>query len=218
MVISSISALINAALPKSQDGKAGSKGSKGSLAATSSRFDLPLMLAPLGPSASTRRSQGLQYTMNALQKLAATRNCAVVILSQCATKMQSEQAATLVAAVNAAVWEQGITTRLVLFRDWAWRGKQLASVFLAGLQKLDGKTTDEAVERVSAFAVGPVRPTIFSSFPSLDSAVIVNATGPEWCNKHRLRCWQRSVARARRSATAEKKAGADGARGSRQPR
>ncbi|KJZ79836.1 hypothetical protein HIM_00550 [Hirsutella minnesotensis 3608] len=92
--------------------------------------------------------------MNALQKLAATRNCAVVILSQCATKMLSEQGATLVAAVNASVWEQGITTRLVLFRDWAWQAKSLRSLFMVGLQKLEGKTTNDAVLGVAAFTVG----------------------------------------------------------------
>lgn len=95
--------------------------------------------------------------MSALQKLAATRNCAVVVLSQCATKMHSERGATLTAAVNANVWEQGVSTRLVMFRDWVWQDSNLTSVFLAGLQKLDGKTCQEVVENIVAFKVESVR-------------------------------------------------------------
>ncbi|EXA01206.1 hypothetical protein AU210_003116 [Fusarium oxysporum f. sp. radicis-cucumerinum] len=134
MVISSLSALVNSALPKSHDGKATSKSNK-------------------GPSPSAKRTQALLSIVNALHKFAATRNCAVVVLSQCATKMHSERGATLTAAVNASVWEQGISTRLVMFRDWAWQENNLTSVFLAGLQKLDGKACQEVVENVVAFKV-----------------------------------------------------------------
>ncbi|KAF7543610.1 hypothetical protein G7Z17_g10609 [Cylindrodendrum hubeiense] len=69
--------------------------------------------------------------------------------------MHSERGATLTAAINATVWEQGVSTRLVLFRDWIWQANKLASVFLAGLQKLDGKATHEAVESIVAFKVEP---------------------------------------------------------------
>ncbi|KAF5236155.1 hypothetical protein FANTH_11403 [Fusarium anthophilum] len=134
MVISSLSALVNSALPKSHDGKATSKSNK-------------------GPSPSAKRTQALLSIVNALHKLAATRNCAVVVLSQCATKIHSERGATLTAAVNASVWEQGISTRLVMFRDWAWQENNLTSVFLAGLQKLDGKACPEVMENVVAFKV-----------------------------------------------------------------
>ncbi|KAF4977589.1 hypothetical protein FZEAL_5903 [Fusarium zealandicum] len=134
VIISSLSALVNSALPKSHDGRATSKPGK-------------------GPSSSTKRMQALQAIMNALHKLAATRNCAVVILSQCATKMHAESGATLTGAVNATVWEQGVSTRLVMFRDWVWQENRLVSVFLAGLQKVDGKTSQESVENVVAFRV-----------------------------------------------------------------
>ena len=70
--------------------------------------------------------------------------------------MQSERGATLTPSVNATVWEQGVSTRLVLFRDWVWRGKKLASILLAGLQKVDGKSTRDAVENVIAFKVEAV--------------------------------------------------------------
>lgn len=136
LVVSSLSALINSAVPRSHDSKAAPNSSK-------------------GPTPLAKRVQALQSIMNALRKLAATRNCAIVILSQCATKVNSERGATLIAAVNATVWEQGISTRLVLFRDWIWQGNRLASLLLAGLQKADGRASQEAVESVVAFKVEP---------------------------------------------------------------
>lgn len=71
--------------------------------------------------------------------------------------MQSKQGATLVAAVNASVWEQGVATRLVLFRDWARQGKPSGSVFMAGLQKLDGKVVNDVVVCAATFNVEMVR-------------------------------------------------------------
>ena len=103
-----------------------------------------------------KRRQGLQFIINALQKLAATKNCAVLVISQCATRLQSEYGTTLIAAVNASVWDQGISTRLVLFRDWVWKDGQLMSVFMAGLQKVDGKSGLHAIERAAAFKVQKV--------------------------------------------------------------
>ncbi|KAL6896470.1 P-loop containing nucleoside triphosphate hydrolase protein [Trichoderma evansii] len=134
IVISSLSALINSSLPRSLEGKGSKKPAK-------------------GPTQASKRLQGLQFIITTLQKLAATKNCAVVLLSQCATKMRSEQMATLIPSINTTVWEQGVSTRLVLFRDWAWNASKSSSVFLAGLQKIDGRAAQDAVEHVSAFKV-----------------------------------------------------------------
>lgn len=100
--------------------------------------------------------QALQSIMSLFNKLAATRKCAVVVLSQCATRMQSENGATLVPAINATVWEQGISTRIALFRNWSWEDRKPHSVFLAGVQKLDGRVMMDVVENASAFTVEPV--------------------------------------------------------------
>ncbi|PON29445.1 hypothetical protein TGAM01_v201694 [Trichoderma gamsii] len=134
IVISSLSALINSSLPRSLEAKGSKKPAK-------------------GPTQASKRLQGLQFIITTLQKLAATKNCAVVLLSQCATKMRSEQMATLIPSINTTVWEQGVSTRLVLFRDWAWNASKSSSVFLAGLQKVDGRVAQDAVEHVSAFKV-----------------------------------------------------------------
>jgi hypothetical protein len=145
IVISSLSALINSSTLRSS------------------------LLTPtsLGPTQASRRLQGLQFIITTLQKLAATKKCAVVLLSQCATKMRSEQMATLIPSINTTVWEQGVSTRLVLFRDWAWNASKSSSVFLAGLQKIDGRAAQDAVEHVSAFkveSVGYIDPPQASAF------------------------------------------------------
>ncbi|KFA75081.1 hypothetical protein S40288_04015 [Stachybotrys chartarum IBT 40288] len=134
VVISMASALLNSTLPKTHDGKTHARGNKG--------LSMP-----------AKRLQVLQFMMNSLQKLAATRNCAVVLLSQCATKMQVEKGAALVPAVNATVWEQGVSTRLVLHRDWIWQKDALIGSLVAGIQKLDGKPAADRLEQVSAFTV-----------------------------------------------------------------
>ncbi|KAL7789009.1 P-loop containing nucleoside triphosphate hydrolase protein [Trichoderma ceciliae] len=136
IIISSPSALINPSLPRSLEGRGNAKPAK-------------------GPTPSSKRLQGLQFIINTLQKLAATKDCAVVLLSQCATKMRGEQRATLIPSINTTVWEQGVSSRLVLFRDWAWNGNKSSGVFLAGLQKIDGRAVQDAVEHVSAFKVEP---------------------------------------------------------------
>jgi hypothetical protein len=70
--------------------------------------------------------------------------------------MRSQREAVLTPAINATIWEQGVSTRIALFRDWTWQGNKSASVFLAGVQKLDGKASQDVIEHVSAFHVGAV--------------------------------------------------------------
>ncbi|KAK1635138.1 P-loop containing nucleoside triphosphate hydrolase protein [Colletotrichum phormii] len=134
VVIDSLSALVNHAFPKAPDGRKDPPRGK----------DLSL---------SARRLQALQYITSALQKLAATRDCAVVVLSQCATKMQLERSATLIPSINAGVWEQGMSTRVVLFRDWVWKEERPWSVCFAGVQKLDGKAGPDMMQSAAAFRV-----------------------------------------------------------------
>ncbi|KAK3903274.1 P-loop containing nucleoside triphosphate hydrolase protein [Staphylotrichum tortipilum] len=130
VVVDSLSALVNHAFPKLPDRPA--RDAKGK-----------------GPSSSARRLQVLQYVVGSLQKLAATRDLAVVVLTQCATKMQAERGATLIPAINAGVWEQGISTRLVLFRDWL---ESRGSHFVA-IQKLHGKGAAALADSLCPFEV-----------------------------------------------------------------
>ncbi|KAM0277136.1 hypothetical protein ACHAQH_006030 [Verticillium albo-atrum] len=115
VVIDSLSTLVNHAFPKNSENRSGPQLGK-------------------GPGPAARRLQTLQHIVSALQKLAATRDCAVVVLSQCATKMQAESGATLVPAINANVWEQGVSTRLVVFRDWVWKDGSPSTTGLIGIE------------------------------------------------------------------------------------
>ncbi|KAK4178202.1 P-loop containing nucleoside triphosphate hydrolase protein [Triangularia setosa] len=101
------------------------------------------------PIPAERRIQALHYILSNLQKLAATRNVGIVILTQCATKMQTERGATLVPAINASVWRQGIATRIALFRDGLQDDFETsAALRFAFLQKLNG--VDKHVDDVEA--------------------------------------------------------------------
>ncbi|KAI3402085.1 hypothetical protein diail_14 [Diaporthe ilicicola] len=106
-----------------------------------------------GPSMASKRLQVLQYVVSALQKLAATRDAAVVVLTQCATRMQAERGATLIPAINASVWEQGIATRLALLRDWMWNDGHPYGARLATLQKVNGKITPDGPDKVFPFRI-----------------------------------------------------------------
>jgi hypothetical protein len=107
-------------------------------------------------STSARRLQLLQFIISSLQKLAATRDVAIIILSHCATRMQAERGATLIPAINASSWEQGMTTRLVLFRDWSVRNGDVTGLRFAGIQKLNGKSYAESIGPVFAFDIQAV--------------------------------------------------------------
>ncbi|KAI0132263.1 P-loop containing nucleoside triphosphate hydrolase protein [Xylariales sp. AK1849] len=132
VVIDSLSALVNQAFPKVREPRNTPKG---------------------GLNTSTRRLQLLQSIVSSLQKLAATRDILIVILSHCVTRMQAERGATLIPAINASSWEQGIATRLVLFKDWSFRNDVALGVHFAKLQKLNGKTYAEGLGPVFAFDI-----------------------------------------------------------------
>ncbi|KAK7997055.1 centromere binding protein b [Apiospora arundinis] len=132
VVIDSLSALVNQTYPRNQEARNGPKGV---------------------PNAAAQRLQVLQFIISSLQKLAATRDVAVVLLTQCATRMQSERGATLTPAINAMVWDQGITNRLVLFRDWLYKDKAVAGVYFAGIQKLNGRAHQGGLGDIFAFDI-----------------------------------------------------------------
>jgi hypothetical protein len=79
--------------------------------------------------------------MNSLQKLATTQNIAIVILSQCVTKLRPGAGAVLLPAINTTAWEQGLGARIALFRDWGWDnedGKFVDGVRYAQVLKAEG--------------------------------------------------------------------------------
>lgn len=147
IVIDSLSALLNHSFPRVLDQKGGNGASK-------------------VPNSSARRLQVLQYIISALQKLAATHNLAIVVLTQCASKMQAERGASLIPAINASVWDQGIPTRLVLYRDWVMHEGKPLGLHFASIQKVNGKNDSGARGDTVAFGIestGLVAPNIDSS-------------------------------------------------------
>ncbi|RYO75488.1 hypothetical protein DL766_009387 [Monosporascus sp. MC13-8B] len=101
-----------------------------------------------GPPGSGKTALGMQLAVNAL------RTGAKVIW--CATRMQAERGATLVPAINANAWEQGIAGRLVLFKDWTIRNGRLESAHFTGIQKLDGRSLPGAIGQAFAFNIQSV--------------------------------------------------------------
>ncbi|WDK17360.1 hypothetical protein CGRA01v4_08643 [Colletotrichum graminicola] len=67
--------------------------------------------------------------------------------------MQLERSATLIPSINAGIWEQGMSTRVVLFRDWVWKDGRPSTVSFAGVQKLNGKAGPDMMQNAAAFRV-----------------------------------------------------------------
>ncbi|KAL8399883.1 hypothetical protein RB594_000337 [Gaeumannomyces avenae] len=141
VVVDSLSILVNHAFPRIADSK-----------------PITLKNGTKVPSQAAKRQQTLQYVAGALQKLAATRNLAVVVLSQCVTRMQagiSERgAASLIPAVNASAWEEGVSTRVVLFRDWSMQNGTATAARFAAALKINGKRVEDEDVRLAAFDIG----------------------------------------------------------------
>ncbi|CAK7267976.1 hypothetical protein SEPCBS119000_002824 [Sporothrix epigloea] len=137
VVIDSLSALVNSALPKTLEGKGP-----------------PLMAnGKKAPSPFDKRAQVLQCVAAALERLAETRNIAIVILTQCASRVQTERGAALAPALNGVAWDRSIVTRLVLFRDWAWKDNRPVGGRFVGIQKLNGRESETGIDSMVAFDV-----------------------------------------------------------------
>ncbi|KAJ8061886.1 hypothetical protein OCU04_009676 [Sclerotinia nivalis] len=176
IVVDSFSTLIDSAFPRNV-GSTSTPKKPGALNPTSRKFPL------------------LQYLINALQKLATTRNIAIIVLNQCVTKMRSGLGAALIPAIPATAWEQGLGCRVALFRDWGWddddEGNKVNGVRLAQVIKAEGVTLSEGRGKLAAFVIGepgfssvtiPSPPTIVSPSrgrPSLPKPQATIAIAPQ---------------------------------------
>lgn len=68
--------------------------------------------------ASNRRFAIQADLISKLNKLATLHNMAILITLETVTRIRSGQSALLMPAISGVEWDQGIPTRLVLFRDW----------------------------------------------------------------------------------------------------
>ena len=123
--------------------------------------------------AAAKKNEAVQWAANRrwsimndlsarLAKLAAVRNISIVLLSQTTTKVKTEYAAVLRPAISTKAWEDGLSNRILLFRDWAAREADSSSQQLpqamrfAGVVRLGG-VSYEGVGRVVPFTIGTVR-------------------------------------------------------------
>jgi hypothetical protein len=102
--------------------------------------------------------------------MAALRDVALLVTCQTITRMRGTSRALLVPAISGVEWENGVSTRLVLFRDWVRQAKardtadadKLLRARFAGLVKVNGTAlADEGgVGSVVSFAIENVSQSI----------------------------------------------------------
>ena len=96
-------------------------------------------------------------------RFAATRNIAILLTSQMTTRVGSESGAVLYPAISGNAWDTGISTRIVIFRDWisqatdaaSSQGEYVPGVRLAGVIKAKGVSC-EGVGKVVMFTIETV--------------------------------------------------------------
>ena len=150
VVIDSLSTLVDTAYPRNTDDRGKNKTDQ-------SRW------------AAGRRYAVINDLIAAFTKFAALHDIALVITCQTITRIRGASRALLVPAMTGVEWENGISTRLLLFRDWVpQHGKaqdkvdadRLQKTRFAGLVKLNGiALADEGgVGKVVPFAIESVSP------------------------------------------------------------
>lgn len=149
VVIDSLSTLIDNAYPRNTDDRAKNKTDQSKWAAG-------------------RRYAVINAMIATFTKFAALHDIALLITCQTITRIRGASRALLVPAIAGVEWENGISTRLLLFRDWVLQqarahdkleADRLQKTRFAGVVKVNGVAlTDEggvgnvvpfAIERVS---------------------------------------------------------------------
>jgi hypothetical protein len=105
VIIDSLSTLIDNAYPRNVEGK--NKNDQ-------SRW------------AAGRRFTVINELISTLSRFAALHDIALLVTCQTITRIRGASRALLVPAISGVEWENGVSTRLVLFRDWVRQGVSLA--------------------------------------------------------------------------------------------
>lgn len=145
IVVDSISTLFALAFPKTAD--------------IASDQQIPVKKSDAAHWASGRRWAVMGDLISKISRLAATKNIAILLTSQTTTRIRSETGAVLHPAISGTAWDTGISTRVVIFRDWMFRasevgsqGKYIPGVRFAGVMKAKG-ISYEGVGRVVTFLI-----------------------------------------------------------------
>jgi hypothetical protein len=141
-VIDSLSTLIDNAYPRNVDGKNKNEQSRW---------------------AAGRRFAVINELISTFSRFAALHDIALLVTCQTITRIRGASRALLVPAMSGVEWENGVSTRLVLFRDWVRQAKtkdtadadRLRKARFAGLVKLNGVALAEegGVGSVIPFAI-----------------------------------------------------------------
>ena len=108
---------------------------------------------------ATKKSEAAQWAagrrwavmgdfVSKLGKLATIRSLAVVLISQTTTKIKGESRAVLRPTMSTKSWDEGISTRIVLYRDWLQSNSgssqkdRMQAVRFAAVEKLGGASYD----------------------------------------------------------------------------
>ena len=127
-----------------------------------------ILQTPAKKSEAVQWSAGRRWAvmgefMSKIGRLAATSNIAILLTSQTTTRIKHETRAVLHPAISGNPWDSGIGAKLVLFRDWLFRGpetpssrgKYVPGVRFAGIMKAKG-VTYEGVGKVITFTIEEV--------------------------------------------------------------
>ena len=149
LVIDSISTLFALAFPKTTE--------------TSDTQQTPIKKSDAAQWAAGRRWAVMGDLISKIGRVAATRNIAVLLTSQSTTRIRSETRAILHPAVSGTAWDSGISSRIILYRDWLFRAKMDSSsqgdcvsrTRFAGVVKAKG-VSHEGVGRMTTFTIDKV--------------------------------------------------------------
>lgn len=149
IVVDSISTLFALAFPKTTE--------------NASNQQTPVKRSDAANWASGRRWAVMGDLISKISRLAATKNIAILLTSQTTTRIRPETGAVLHPAISGTAWDTGISTRIVIFRDWMFQASEAASsqgeympgVRFAGVVKAKG-TSYEGVGRLITFVIEKV--------------------------------------------------------------
>jgi hypothetical protein len=168
VVIDSLSTLIDNAYPRNVEGK--NKNDQ-------SRW------------AAGRRFTLINELISTFSKFAALHDLALLVTCQTITRIRGSSRALLVPAISGVEWENGVSTRLALFRDWVRQGNakdtadadRLRKTRFAGLVKMNGVVlADEgSVGSVVPFVIENVRQSI-----TRRAYIIGHGRVPTWLTNH----------------------------------
>jgi hypothetical protein len=148
VVVDSLSTLIDNAYPRNVEGKNKNEHTRW---------------------AAGRRFTVINELISTFSKFAALHDVALLVTCQTITRIRGTARALLVPAISGVEWENGVSTRLVLFRDWIRQAKvkdtadphRLLKARFAGLVKVNGTAlADEGgVGSVVSFTIENVSPS-----------------------------------------------------------